>query len=142
MFSPRAAATVSGSCSRALFSGQWAVRPAARPPPAADSGHLPARRTQPHGTGPRRRRGTRDRHHSAAAGRAPPAWLVEHGIGVGRLPVRVHAGDCWDTRSRCTPADADQIRALLAQGIPACLHCRPDTTLGVLESITDPRVET
>ncbi|WP_328777840.1 hypothetical protein OHU17_37975 (plasmid) [Streptomyces goshikiensis] len=23
----------------------------------------------------------------------PPAWLVERGIGVGRLPVRVHAGD-------------------------------------------------
>ncbi|MFF2404427.1 DUF6233 domain-containing protein [Streptomyces goshikiensis] len=63
----------------------------------------------------------------------PLAWLVERGIGVGRLPVRVHAGDCWDTRSRCAPADADQIRALLAQGIPACPHCRPDTTLGVLE---------
>ncbi|MFI5642748.1 DUF6233 domain-containing protein [Streptomyces goshikiensis] len=63
----------------------------------------------------------------------PPAWLVERGIGVGRLPVRVHAGGCWDTRSRCTSADADQIRALLAQGIPACLHCRPDTALGVLE---------
>ncbi|OKI37401.1 hypothetical protein A6A28_32490 [Streptomyces sp. CB03578] len=63
----------------------------------------------------------------------PPAWLVERGIGVGRLPVRVHAGDCWDTRSRCAPAGADQIRALLAQGIPACPHCRPDTALGVLE---------
>ncbi|MFF9011162.1 DUF6233 domain-containing protein [Streptomyces goshikiensis] len=58
-----------------------------------------------------------------------PAWLVERGIGVGRLPVRVHTGDCWDTRSRCTPAGADQIRALLAQGIPACPHCRPDTAL-------------
>ncbi|MER8098121.1 DUF6233 domain-containing protein [Streptomyces goshikiensis] len=63
----------------------------------------------------------------------PPAWLVERGIGVGRLPVRVHAGNCWDTHSRCTPASAGQIRALLAQGIPACPHCRPDTTLGVLE---------
>ncbi|AKL64141.1 MULTISPECIES: DUF6233 domain-containing protein [unclassified Streptomyces] len=63
----------------------------------------------------------------------PPAWLVERGIGVGRLPVRAHAGDCWDTRSRCAPASADQIRALLAQGIPACPHCRPDTALGVLE---------
>ncbi|MET7534125.1 DUF6233 domain-containing protein [Streptomyces goshikiensis] len=31
------------------------------------------------------------------------------------------------------PAGADQIRALLAQGIPACVHCRPDTALGVLE---------
>ncbi|MFD3553523.1 DUF6233 domain-containing protein [Streptomyces goshikiensis] len=34
--------------------------------------------------------------------------MVERGIGVGRLPVRVHAGDCWDTRSRCAPASADQ----------------------------------
>ncbi|MFG2715330.1 DUF6233 domain-containing protein [Streptomyces goshikiensis] len=37
------------------------------------------------------------------------------------------------TRSRCTPAGADQIRTLLAQGVPACIHCRPDTALGVLE---------
>ncbi|MEU9182623.1 hypothetical protein AB0C90_38620 [Streptomyces sp. NPDC048550] len=27
----------------------------------------------------------------------PPAWLLERGIGAGRIPVRVHAGDCWDT---------------------------------------------
>ncbi|MBT1188998.1 hypothetical protein HET69_34705 [Streptomyces sp. CJ_13] len=73
------------------------------------------------------------RKQATQASPEPAAWLVERGIGVGRLPVRVHAGDCWDTRSRCTPADADQIRALLAQGIPACLHCRPDTTLGMLE---------
>ncbi|MFJ9344800.1 DUF6233 domain-containing protein [Streptomyces sp. NPDC101733] len=63
----------------------------------------------------------------------PPAWLVERGIGAGRPPVRVHTGDCWDTRSRCAPAGADQIRALLAQGVPECRHCRPDTALGVLE---------
>ncbi|MFD6184781.1 DUF6233 domain-containing protein [Streptomyces goshikiensis] len=62
-----------------------------------------------------------------------PAWPVERGIGVGRLPVRVHTRDCWDIRSRCTPASADQIRPLLAQGIPACIHCQPDTALGMLE---------
>nr|WP_250569769.1 hypothetical protein [Streptomyces sp. CJ_13] len=33
--------------------------------------------------------------------------------------MRVHTRHCWDTRSRCTPAGADQIRPLLAQGIPA-----------------------
>ncbi|MCX4632845.1 DUF6233 domain-containing protein [Streptomyces sp. NBC_01443] len=32
----------------------------------------------------------------------PPAWLIERGIGAGRLPVRVHAGGCWDARKRCT----------------------------------------
>ncbi len=63
----------------------------------------------------------------------PPASLVERGIGTGRPAVRLHAGNCWDTGKRCAPATAEQIRALLAEGIPACPHCRPDTTLGVLE---------
>ncbi|MEU9234486.1 DUF6233 domain-containing protein [Streptomyces subrutilus] len=63
----------------------------------------------------------------------PPAWLVERGIGVGRPPARVHAGGCWDATKRCAPATAEQIRALLAQGIAACPQCRPDTILGVLE---------
>ncbi|WP_405716235.1 DUF6233 domain-containing protein [Streptomyces xanthophaeus] len=31
------------------------------------------------------------------------------------------------------PATPEQIRDLLAAGIPACTHCRPDTALGVLE---------
>ncbi|KJY17266.1 MULTISPECIES: DUF6233 domain-containing protein [unclassified Streptomyces] len=63
----------------------------------------------------------------------PPAWLVERGIGAGRLPARLHTGDCWDTGKRCVPAAAEQVRQLLAQGVPACIHCRPDTALGVLE---------
>ncbi|MGW7317751.1 DUF6233 domain-containing protein [Streptomyces sp. NPDC054865] len=40
----------------------------------------------------------------------PPAWLIEHGIGTGRPAVRVHTGDCWDTRSRCKPATTDAAR--------------------------------
>ncbi|MEU9233488.1 DUF6233 domain-containing protein [Streptomyces subrutilus] len=40
---------------------------------------------------------------------------------------------CWDATKRCAPATAEQIRALLAQGIAACPQCRPDTILGVLE---------
>ncbi|MGW9373781.1 DUF6233 domain-containing protein [Streptomyces xanthophaeus] len=28
---------------------------------------------------------------------------------------------------RCPPATAEQVRGLLAEGIPACTHCRPDT---------------
>ncbi|MGP3683146.1 DUF6233 domain-containing protein [Streptomyces sp. IBSNAI002] len=63
----------------------------------------------------------------------PPAWLVERGIGVGRPAARVHVGGCWDSTKRCTPASAEQVRALLADGVPACPHCRPDTALGVLE---------
>ncbi|MEU7068119.1 DUF6233 domain-containing protein [Streptomyces sp. NPDC046161] len=63
----------------------------------------------------------------------PPAWLVEREIGAGRPSGRVHVGTCWDTGKRCAPATADQIRDLLAQGVPACPQCRPDTALGVLE---------
>ncbi|MFC9821357.1 DUF6233 domain-containing protein [Streptomyces erythrochromogenes] len=63
----------------------------------------------------------------------PPDWLIEHGIGVGRAPVRVHVGSCWDTRSRCQGADRDAARRALADGVEACTHCRPDTVLGVLD---------
>ncbi|MER7507101.1 DUF6233 domain-containing protein [Streptomyces lavendulae] len=63
----------------------------------------------------------------------PPEWLIEHGIGSGRPPVRVHVGDCWDTRTRCKPASVDQARRALAEGVEACTHCRPDTALGVLD---------
>jgi hypothetical protein len=63
----------------------------------------------------------------------PPDWLIEHGIGVGRAPVRVHVGSCWDTRSRCLPTDRDAARRALADGVEACTHCRPDTALGVLD---------
>ena len=64
---------------------------------------------------------------------APAEWLVEHGIGTGRPAVRVHVGTCWDTRTRCKPADRDAVRRALAEGVSACPQCRPDTALGVLE---------
>ncbi|MFE2330247.1 DUF6233 domain-containing protein [Streptomyces sp. NPDC059385] len=47
--------------------------------------------------------------------------------------VRLHAGEYWDTGKRCAPAGPEQLRRLLAEGVPACIHCRPDTALGVLE---------
>ncbi|MGW7059519.1 DUF6233 domain-containing protein [Streptomyces sp. NPDC054904] len=49
----------------------------------------------------------------------PPEWLIEHGIGTGRPAVRVHTGDCWDTRTRCKPATTDAARRALTEGIPA-----------------------
>ncbi|MEV7420706.1 DUF6233 domain-containing protein [Streptomyces sp. NPDC089919] len=63
----------------------------------------------------------------------PPAWLVERGIGGGQLPSRLHTGGCWDAGKRCVPGTAEQVRRLLAEGVPACIHCRPDTALGVLD---------
>ncbi|MGW7439879.1 DUF6233 domain-containing protein [Streptomyces sp. NPDC054849] len=37
------------------------------------------------------------------------------------------------TGNRCAAADPEQIRRLLAEGVPACTYCRPDTALRVLE---------
>ncbi|MFE5627367.1 DUF6233 domain-containing protein [Streptomyces virginiae] len=58
---------------------------------------------------------------------------MERGISAGRLPARLHTGDCGDAGKRCVPAAAEQVRRLRAQGVLACIHCRPDTALGVLE---------
>lgn len=63
----------------------------------------------------------------------PPAWVVEQGIGAGRPPVSVHAGDCWDRGKRWRPLSAEEARRALSGGVPACIHCRPDTALGVID---------
>ncbi|MFJ3841963.1 DUF6233 domain-containing protein [Streptomyces sp. NPDC090054] len=81
-------------------------------------------------TAEEQREGAEARRRPAAP---PPEWLVEHGIGTGRPAVRVHSGDCWDTRSRCKPVDRKAARRTLAEGVQACPHCRPDTALGLLE---------
>lgn len=61
-----------------------------------------------------------------------PDWIVELGIGQGSPPIEVHAGHCYAAGKRRRPIDRDQARTLLADGIRACSHCRPDTDLGVL----------
>ncbi|MFC4464558.1 DUF6233 domain-containing protein [Streptomyces xiangluensis] len=48
----------------------------------------------------------------------PPDWIVEHGIGTGRPPVQVRAGDCHMAGSRRRPVDRDEARRLLAAGLP------------------------
>ncbi|WP_327280941.1 DUF6233 domain-containing protein [Streptomyces sp. NBC_01205] len=52
---------------------------------------------------------------------------------MGRLPVRVHVGGCWDSRKRCTAISTDEARRALAEHVPACPYCRPDTALGMPE---------
>ncbi|MFE9844656.1 DUF6233 domain-containing protein [Streptomyces goshikiensis] len=63
----------------------------------------------------------------------PPDWVIEHSIGAGSRPVRVHVGGCWDATKRCHPAAEEEARWALASGVEACPHCRPDTALGVLD---------
>ncbi|WP_371602311.1 DUF6233 domain-containing protein [Streptomyces sp. NBC_01220] len=66
--------------------------------------------------------------------RRPPApdWIIELGIGQGAPPIEVHAGHCHAAGKRRRTIDRDQARTLLADGVRACVHCRPDTDLGVL----------
>ncbi|MEU6258626.1 DUF6233 domain-containing protein [Streptomyces sp. NPDC047043] len=63
----------------------------------------------------------------------PPDWIVQLGIGVGRPPVRVHAGDCHMAGSRRRPVSREEARRLLAGGLRACSHCRPEAQLDILD---------
>lgn len=60
-----------------------------------------------------------------------PDWTVELGIGQGAPPSEVHVGGCYAAGKRQRPIDRDQARALLADGVRACTHCRPDSELGM-----------
>ncbi|MFJ8871107.1 DUF6233 domain-containing protein [Streptomyces sp. NPDC102473] len=62
----------------------------------------------------------------------PPDWVLELGIGVGAPPAEVHAGDCYTIGRRRRTITREQALAALGEGVRACLHCRPDTALGVL----------
>ncbi|MEU5324513.1 DUF6233 domain-containing protein [Streptomyces sp. NPDC021056] len=68
----------------------------------------------------------REAEHGRRTRPKPPEWLVELGIGDGRPPVKVHAGDCHMTGKRHRPVDRDEARRLLAAGLPGCTHCQPD----------------
>ncbi|MEU9272741.1 DUF6233 domain-containing protein [Streptomyces sp. NPDC048251] len=61
----------------------------------------------------------------------PPQWTVELGIGAGRPPIQVHAGDCHMAGKRRRPLGRDEARRLLADGLRPCTHCRPDTQLDI-----------
>ncbi|MEU8699021.1 DUF6233 domain-containing protein [Streptomyces sp. NPDC048680] len=54
------------------------------------------------------------------------------GIGNGAPATEVHARHCYAIGKRRRVIDRDQAHALLTDGVRACSHCRPDTTLGVL----------
>ncbi|MEV5666293.1 DUF6233 domain-containing protein [Streptomyces flaveolus] len=64
----------------------------------------------------------------------PPEWLLQAGLNRANTDA-VHAGDCWAAAKsgRCRPVSREQAQEALRHGIPACVHCRPDTALGLLE---------
>jgi hypothetical protein len=64
----------------------------------------------------------------------PPEWLLQRGLNRNNVDA-VHCGECWAAAKsgRCRPVSQEQALAALQQGVPACVHCRPDTALGFLE---------
>lgn len=54
---------------------------------------------------------------------APPDWVVELGIGAGRPPLQIHAGDCHMAGKRHRAVSHDETRRLIATGLP---ETRPD----------------
>ncbi|WP_307167455.1 DUF6233 domain-containing protein [Streptomyces rishiriensis] len=77
----------------------------------------------------------RDRRPLAPVSRAPraPGKTVELGIGAGRPPIQIHAGNCHMAGKRWRPVGRDEARRLLADDLRACTHCRPDTQLGITD---------
>ncbi|MGW3030203.1 DUF6233 domain-containing protein [Streptomyces sp. NPDC001178] len=75
----------------------------------------------------------KERQHGLDARPPQPDWLLEQGLNRDAPAVYVHAGGCWNAgkRSRGVPRDV-ALRAL-AEGVPACTHCRPDSELGYLD---------
>ncbi|MFB6977668.1 DUF6233 domain-containing protein [Streptomyces scopuliridis] len=63
----------------------------------------------------------------------PPDWTVSRGIDTHRSPVAVHIGSCHMQGKRDQAVSRDDAVRLLADGVEACMHCRPDTALGILE---------
>lgn len=76
----------------------------------------------------------REREQQQGEERRPPApdWVLELGIGGGAPPAEVHAGHCYAIGRRHRTITREQALEALAEGVRACVHCRPDTALGVL----------
>lgn len=65
---------------------------------------------------------------------APPDWLIQYGLNRTNVDA-VHTGDCWAAAKsgQCRPATRQQALDALRQQVPPCIHCRPDTALGILD---------
>ncbi|WP_219821951.1 DUF6233 domain-containing protein [Streptomyces sp. Ru71] len=63
-----------------------------------------------------------------------PDWLIQYGLNRKNVDC-VHTGGCWAAvkSGRCQPTTREQAVEALRQQVPACVYCRPDTALGVLD---------
>lgn len=61
----------------------------------------------------------------------PPEWLIDRSLG-GRHPMAVHTGGCHTAGKYARSATQQEAMRALADSVPACTHCGPDTTLGIL----------
>jgi hypothetical protein len=57
---------------------------------------------------------------------------MDMGLNPDAPPV-VHGGDCWNAGKLSRGIGQHDALRALAEGVRAYIHCRPDTTLGVLE---------
>ncbi|WP_432173938.1 DUF6233 domain-containing protein [Streptomyces sp. Tue6028] len=78
---------------------------------------------------------TREAEEERGRYRRPPRpkWIVELGIGSGKPPVQLHAGDCHMPSARRRPISRSEARDLLTGGLSTCTHCQPDIRLNVLD---------
>src|SRR4051794_4111499 len=75
-----------------------------------------------------------ERHRGEEMRPPPPEWLLQHGLNRTNVDA-VHTGECWAAAKsgRCHPVTRQQAFEALRQQVPACIHCRPDTALGILD---------
>ncbi|MEU2502331.1 DUF6233 domain-containing protein [Streptomyces sp. NRRL F-5527] len=67
-----------------------------------------------------------------------PEWIIDSALVSGTHPCRsVQATATWPGK-RDRPVDRDEARRLLAAGLKACGHCRPDNLLGTTELSSSP----
>lgn len=74
-----------------------------------------------------------ERRHGEQARPPAPDWLLELGLNRDAVPVYVHDGSCWNAGKRSRGVGRDAALRALADGVPACPHCRPDAALGYLD---------
>ncbi|MFJ8347613.1 DUF6233 domain-containing protein [Streptomyces sp. NPDC094153] len=74
-----------------------------------------------------------ERERGAQARPPAPDWVLEQGLNRNALPVAVHAGVCHMAGKRYKGVTRETALRALAEGVPACTHCRPDTELGILD---------